>query len=136
MSIISMTLADEGIRLRYMLIFLLAHYIVDATVLGYNIRTRREETGYGHEFNRVLSWLISNAFFCGVFAICVYLDIVNTSGVAERWLFRLTIAIWLANSIINLSITYFFRDRLQYEPLTSPGHGGHTKVLPDLRTSG
>ena len=113
MSIISMILSDTGIRLRYLLIFLIFHYLVDALVLGRNIFTRRNEPGYDREFIKVLLWLISNVVFIMIYFGLLFLDREDRSNFTETMLFQWMMVIWLSNSVINLAVSFFFRDRTQ-----------------------
>jgi hypothetical protein len=110
MSIISMTLMEAGQRLRYLLIFLIFHYIIDAAVLGRNILARRTEPGYGPEFSKVGLWLLFNVIFTMLFGFVLFQD-VEASNYSELLLFQFTMIAWLANSVLNLLVTFFFRDK-------------------------
>jgi hypothetical protein len=63
---------------------------------------------------------MSNVMFTTVFGAFIVEDVTNFSGVAEVSLFRWTMAIWLLNSVINLTVTYVFRDRHSQMSATSP----------------
>jgi hypothetical protein len=109
MTIISMTLSNKGDRLKYLLIFLVLHYAIDAAVLGRNIFTRKDEPGFGREFKKVFSWLFSNVIFIMIYLGLLFLDLAK--DYTDLLLFQCMMVIWLANSVINLWITYVFRDQ-------------------------
>ena len=112
MSVISMTLTEGGRRLKVLLILLIFHYLIDAIVLGRNVFRRRAEPGYEREFNRVFTWLLSNIVFIMVFILLLILDNLRIDSYPENLLFRAMMVIWLVNSCINLSVTWFMRDKI------------------------